>query len=432
MERIKLESIPLHSNMAFTTTEAPTAERISFAEPVRPREYYHCSFPFPFSPFLSLLSFPFVTFVSPSSILFPVSPLPLLRSHTTYPSLTPSSPGLYYNVMTASSYGGPDDENIDHSEDWTKTTHEKDSWATRERRRSNKFAKIDHDVAQQRYERSRSGRRASSTLGIFFEGVDSEGNPIIRSGNEKFEEFEMPPGQGQTTMVDKDGKRISSSPTIAIVFDERRLSMSEQNSDRRRGSILSLWKTGKDKDGNDHIHSGHEGEDWVDAVSQTSGSAPNSPRLLDETNARGDRRGSILSIWKQGRDRDGHTVIHSGEEHDEIIIPLDEHGVPIELPAAKDKDAQAEKEMRVGSILSIWSQGKDKEGKTVIHSGEEHDGALEVPAEKTLESPKMRGQERRGSVLSMWSEDKRDAQERPAPVALKVFTEDDEEVFASA
>lgn len=379
MERIKLESIPFHSNMASTTTEAPTAERISFAEPVRPRRYS--------------------------------------------------------NAVTASSYGGPDDESIDHSEDWTKTTHEKDSWATRERRRSNKFAKIDHDVAQQRYERSRSGRRASSALGIFSQGVDSEGNPIIRSGDEKFEVFEMPLGQGQTTMVDKDGKRISNTPSIAIAFakpDERRLSMSSQNNDRRRGSILSLWKAGKDKDGNDHIHSGHEGEDWVDAISQTSGSAPNSPRLLDDINTRGDRRGSILSIWKQGTDRDGHTVIHSGEEHDEIIIPLDEHGAPIELPAAKDKDAQAEKEERMGSILSIWSQGKDKEGKTVIHSGEEHDGALEVPAEKTLESPKMRGQERRGSVLSMWSEDKRDAQERPAPVALKVFTEDDEEVFANA
>lgn len=312
--------------------------------------------------------------------------------------------------MTASSAG---DMEEDHSEDWTKTTREKDSWATRERRRSNKFAVIDSDVAMQRYERSRSaaGRRASSALGIFSQGVDSEGNPIIKS-DDTHEVFEMPL---------PNGKR-SSNPSIAIAFarpDERRLSMSSQNSERRRGSILSLWKTGKDKDGNDHIHSGHEGEDWGEAISQTSGSAPASPRLEDH---RGARRGSILSIWKQGMDRDGHVVIHSGEEHDEIIVPLDANGEPLEIGRRKDSPERE----RVGSILSIWSQGKDKEGKTVIHSGEEHDGKLEVLVEK--ESPKMRGQERRGSVLSMWSEDKRDSQDRPAPVALRVYDEGDEEM----
>ena len=194
--------------------------------------------------------------------------------------------------------------------------------------------------------------------------------------------------------------------------------MSSQNSDKRRGSILSLWKTGKDKDGRDHVHSGHEGEDWVEAISTTSGSVPSSPRLDD----RGDRRGSILSIWKQGKDRDGHTVIHSGEEHDEVIVPLDESGEPLQATISKEVPQRE----RVGSILSIWSQGKDKEGKTVIHSGEEHDGVIELPVEK-VESPKMRGQERRGSMLSMWTEDTRDTQDRPAAVVLKVHDEDEED-----
>jgi len=114
-------------------------------------------------------------------------------------------------------------------------------------------------------------------------------------------------------------------------------------------------------------------------------------------------------------------VIHSGEEHDEIIIPLDESGQPI--PVAKKEVPERE---RVGSILSIWSQGKDKDGKIVIHSGEEHEGPIEVPLEK-VDSPKMKGQERRGSVLSMWTEDKRDTQDRPAPVALKAHDEEEEE-----
>jgi len=340
------------------TTMAPTADRISFAEPARPRQ--------------------FSTAISSGS----------------------------GSVLSEE----------DPYEDWTKTTSEKDSWATRERRRSNKFAKIDSDMALQQYERSRSGRRASSALGIFSEGVDSNGNPIIKS-DDHHEDFELP------VEVDKEVNKKFLSPSISIAFsrpDERRLSMSSENSDKRRGSILSLWKTGKDKAGNDQVHSGHEGEDWVDAVSNTSGSVPASPRLDD----RGDRRGSILSIWKQGKDRDGHTVIHSGEEHDEIIIPLDENGQPLEATAANVKDIQ-ERE-RHGSILSIWTQGKDKEGKTVIHSGEEHDGEIALPLEK-VESPKLRGQERRGSILSMWTEEKgRDTQDKPAQVVLKAHDEDEE------
>jgi hypothetical protein len=310
--------------------------------------------------------------------------------------------------------GSSGDVDEDPFEDWTKTTHERDSWATRERRRSNKFAKIDGDLAIQQYERSRSGRRASSALGIFSQGLDKNGNPIILS-DDHHDEFDLPPLEKE-----KSAKKLRS-PSIALAFsrpDDRRLSMSSENSDKRRGSILSLWKTGKDKDGRDHVHSGHEGEDWGDAISATSGTPPASPRLDD----RGDRRGSILSIWKQGKDRDGKTVIHSGEEHDEIIIPLDEHGQPIPPPVKEVPERE-----RVGSILSIWNQGKDKEGKIVIHSGEEHDGVIEYPVEK-VESPKMRGQERRGSVLSMWTEDKRDTQDRPAPVVLKIHDEDDNEI----
>ena len=219
--------------------------------------------------------------------------------------------------------------------------------------------------------------------------------------------------------AEKDSKK-TLSPSITIAFprpDERRLSVSSQSSDKRRGSILSLWKHGKDKDGNHHLHSGHEGEDW-DAVSATSGTPPASPRLTDD---RGDRRGSILSIWRQGKDREGRTVMHSGEEHDEIIVPLDVNGQPM---VVEKKEKEVPERERVGSILSIWSQGKDKDGKTVIHSGEEHEGPIEVPVEK-VESPKPRGQDRRGSVLSMWSEDKRDTQDRPAPVALKTHDEDE-------
>ena len=286
-------------------------------------------------------------------------------------------------------------------------------------------------MAIQQHARSRSGRRASSALGIFSEGVDKNGNPIIKS-DDQHEDFELPVAE----VVNGNGTGAKLlSPSIAIAFsrpDERRLSMSSQNSDkRRRGSILSLWKTGRDREGNETVHAGGhdhgdveegegEGADWADAVSNTSGSAPGSPRLAVDT--RGDRRGSILSIWKQGKDRDGHTVIHSGEEHDEIVIPLDADGQPLEATPANVREVQ-ERE-RHGSILSIWAQGKDKEGRTVIHSGEEHDGEIALPVEK-VESPKMRGQERRGSILSMWTEERGiDTQDKPAPVFLTAHDEE--------
>ncbi|KAG0650245.1 hypothetical protein D0Z07_2926 [Hyphodiscus hymeniophilus] len=337
---------------------APAAERISFAEPARPRRL---------------------------------------------------------STAATNSTSSVDEENT--YEDWSKTTHEKDSWAHRERRRSNKFSTMDSDMAIQAHERSRSGRRASTALGIFSQGVDSNGNAIILS-DDHHEEFELP------LETDKDGKKLLT-PSMAIAFsrpDERRLSMGSQNSEKRRGSILSLWKTGKDSQGNDHVHAGHEGEDWGDAVSTTSGTPPASPRLT--TDDRGDRRGSILSIWRQGKDREGRTVMHSGEELDEVIVPLDSHGQPIVVEKKEAAPEQVGQE-KVGSILSIWSQGKDKDGKTVIHSGEEHEGPIETPVEK-IESPKMKGQERRGSVLSMWTEDTRDAQDRPAPVVLKVHDEEEE------
>jgi hypothetical protein len=327
--------------------------------------------------------------------------------------LTPPQPGRFSNANSGAGSISIDDIEEDPYEDWTKTTEERDSWAHRERRRSNRFSKIDSDVALQQYARSRSGRRASSALGIFSEGVDSNGKPIILS-DETHEEFELP------VTLDKEGNVLTPSISVISKPDERRLSMSySENNDRRRGSILSLWKSGKDSLGRDQVHSGHEGEDWGEAISTTSGTPPTSPRLTDD---RGDRRGSILSIWKQGTDREGNTVIFSGEEHDEIIIPLDENGQPIVVEKASKDVPERE---RVGSILSIWTQGKDKEGKTVIHSGEEHEGPIEIPVEK-VESPKTRGQERRGSMLSMWTEDTRDTQEKPAPVVLKLEEEEEE------
>jgi hypothetical protein len=136
----------------------------------------------------------------------------------------------------------------DPTEDWTRTTSEKDSWAHRERRRSSMWHKI-------------------------------ESYP-------------------------------STKPTVAPSTSPRR-----SGERTRRGSILSLFKHGKDKDGRDVLHSG-DADDWHNssaaaAVATAVQDEPSSPKDMPR-----DRRGSILSMWTWGKDKDGRDVIHSGYDDD--------------------------------------------------------------------------------------------------------------------
>lgn len=265
---------------------------------------------------------------------------------------------------------------------------------------------------------ARSRRTPSTVLGIFQEGLDNRGKPSILS-DDHHDDIEV----DEELLNEADSRK-------SITFDERRLSMSVPNDDKRLGSILSLWKSGKDKDGNDHIHAGHEGDDWdtTTAVSVNDSlpeSVPTSPSL-GSREARDDRRGSILSIWKQGKDRSGNAVIHSGEAHDPDMEVSDD-GAPLEkvVSSTSSKGKSREGSERHGSILSIWSQGKDKNGNAMILSGEQPDEVVPVPVEIKVESP--RGQERRGSILSLWTEGReRDEYERPGKVILSKFDEEDE------
>ncbi|KUJ09214.1 uncharacterized protein LY89DRAFT_598339, partial [Mollisia scopiformis] len=70
----------------------------------------------------------------------------------------------------------------------------------------------------------------------------------------------------------------------------------------RRGSILSVWSTGKDKHGR-----------------HTLVGDPDILKMLNRdkrgSNAGSDRRGSILSLWSQGKDENGRSVmLHDDEE----------------------------------------------------------------------------------------------------------------------
>ncbi|KAE8454469.1 hypothetical protein EG329_000092 [Mollisiaceae sp. DMI_Dod_QoI] len=171
------------------------------------------------------------------------------------PSITFAEPNLV-RIPT----GEPDvdhDEKV-HAQDWTVTTDPKDSWANRERRRSTVWAKVDD--------------------------VDVTAN---------------------------NPKRASASGAP------------------RRGSILSIWSTGKDKHGRDAlVHDDHEASDGEDEsaiardMDEKAESESGDPDLLKMLNrekrgsgAGSDRRGSILSLWSQGKDENGRAVMmHDDEE----------------------------------------------------------------------------------------------------------------------
>jgi hypothetical protein len=132
----------------------------------------------------------------------------------------------------------------DPSEDWTRTTAEKDSWAHRERRRSSMWQKIDSYPSTK---------------------------PLEPGSPSRFRD--------------------------------------------RRGSILSLFRHGKDKDGRDVLHSDEPDEYTQDNA--TAAAAIERPPSVEDKPMRGDRRGSILSMWTWGKDKSGRDVIHSGFEDDE-------------------------------------------------------------------------------------------------------------------
>ncbi|KAH8752733.1 hypothetical protein F5882DRAFT_385815 [Hyaloscypha sp. PMI_1271] len=80
----------------------------------------------------------------------------------------------------------------------------------------------------------------------------------------------------------------------------------------RRGSILSMWEGGKDKDGRDILaHDDHSDEEEESVGSPMSNEEEQGKASLER-----ERRGSILSIWRKGKDEHGnHAIVHDDEEY---------------------------------------------------------------------------------------------------------------------
>jgi len=94
----------------------------------------------------------------------------------------------------------------------------------------------------------------------------------------------------------------------------------------------------------------------------------NNPHVPVETPT--ERRGSILSVWRAGKDKNGKPILaHDGETHElsseEEVLEKEDNASP-KLSARERRLSQ-----RRGSILSLWSNGKDENGRDVIQHDDE-------------------------------------------------------------
>ncbi|TVY84496.1 hypothetical protein LSUE1_G002451 [Lachnellula suecica] len=80
------------------------------------------------------------------------------------------------------------------------------------------------------------------------------------------------------------------------------------------------------------------------------------------SNPTSERRGSILSLWSSGKDKDGKHVLHH-DDHDDVVIVEDGDAVEKE----QTSPTLSPIENRRGSILSMWKAGKDEKGRSIIH-----------------------------------------------------------------
>lgn len=84
-----------------------------------------------------------------------------------------------------------------------------------------------------------------------------------------------------------------------------------------------------------------------------------------------ERHGSILSLFQHGKDKDGRAVLHSGENvedwdrHAQVGKEKEVLIVPVEKTSRSGSRVQE----RHGSILSMWTNGKDENGRDVLLQG---------------------------------------------------------------
>ncbi|KAK2624880.1 hypothetical protein QTJ16_006073 [Diplocarpon rosae] len=177
-------------------------------------------------------------------------------------SLTRSLPGRPATRNTSSSLSPPSSpdplaaDDPAHKQDWSTTTPAAASWGVRERRRSSMWSRAEMPELAPDPKSKAGSRRRGSVLSVWRGGKDSRGRDVLVHDGSSDEDADA--GADEEAVRSDDGKGQGEGQGQG---QGRRGSKSSRGRDRR-GSILSLWSNGKDAEGRNVVI--HDDEEWKD------------------------------------------------------------------------------------------------------------------------------------------------------------------------
>ncbi|CZS98259.1 hypothetical protein WAI453_012006 [Rhynchosporium graminicola] len=248
---------------------------------------------------------PATTITSPTTPIFDVN---TLRRLSNAGSGSGSGSASASNTETYSTDDGPElKDDPAHRQDWSKTTAADESWAIRERRRLSMWSKAEMPISPKK---TTGGPRMGSVLSVWVPGKDKDGNDILvhDSGDEAQEELDRI-ANGE---IGADGKKV-------VVVEE---DPSEEVKKLRRElaemkAKLARLQPEEVKDDGEFLLTKPKDVTGETARRKSRGSRGSAGQGAE-------RRGSILSLWAQGTDKQGNAVImHRDDEwkkEDEDVI----------------------------------------------------------------------------------------------------------------
>jgi len=193
-----------------------------------------------------------------------------------------------------------DDSDEEHAQDWSVKVPDEETWAVKERRRSSVWNKVNNYPSAKPKTPTgsfSSKEKAGSILSLWVHGKDKHGNDVLHSGDNTehwdgdAEEIERLEREKQA-----ERERIKKMKLERIKEIQEQANKMQKEADALRLEALELDKAEK-----------AEAE-----VVQTEVIEP--PVLdvgLKPRRNSGNRKGSVLGIWKGGKDEHGNDVIHS-------------------------------------------------------------------------------------------------------------------------
>jgi hypothetical protein len=149
--------------------------------------------------------------------------------------------------------GEEEDSDEDHAQDWSKETKDEESWANRERRRSSVWSKTDHNTP---FANTDNAGRRGSILSLWSAGKDKDGKHILKHDDHEVK------NDDESAISDGLASPNGSRSGSLSIPGSRRGTNDRSNSKGadRRPSILGMWSTGKDEEGN--VVMLHDDEEW--------------------------------------------------------------------------------------------------------------------------------------------------------------------------